>query len=100
MKPMMGKKTGREETWGGGRKETGKGKKIPLITGKGEASLPHSFPDDHQGALPAVPTRGKLAPFPKPNNLQQTNHENHLSWGAFSQECPQKRCRRSPRRGM
>lgn len=97
-------------SWGGKRKEGKKArvcgngvekekgkerKKIPLIPGKGEASLLCSLLSDHQGSLSALAALVKRIPF-KHQKLAMNTSQNNLNWDALSRKFPLERCRHSP----
>lgn len=74
----------------------GRRERSHLSTGKGEASLPRSFLNDHQGALPAVSTAREN------DHVQQTKTYNrqitktiHLNWGTLCQKSLRKSCQHS-----
>lgn len=68
--------------------------KIHRMTGKGEASLPRSFPSDHRAALPAASTAREGNSFQKPKTL----HQNHRNRVPCSRSPHRKRCLHSPHR--
>lgn len=69
--------------------------KIHRMTGKGEASLPRSFPSDHRAALPAASTAREGNSFQKPKTL----HQNHRNGVPCSRSPHRKRCLHSPHKG-